>query len=367
VNPILLQRRRLLAASLLGGLGMQPSLAGHALPLAFPQDAGAHPDFATEWWYVTGYANSAGMEAAFGFQITFFRSRIAKTQAMQSRLAARQLLFAHAAVTDIQGRTFWHDQRVARSSGARSGTNPLDTAWADTGDTAVALHGWFLKRQGSDLQAHVHGADFSLDLTLKASQPLLLQGEQGLSRKGPRADATSYYYSLPHLQVQGDLLLRGQHHAVGAGSTAWLDHEWSQAYMPPAAVGWDWIGINLFDGSALMAFRMRDKTGAALWDGGAFRAQGATTTNFQHGEVEFKPLRLWKSPASQTSYPVEWLVRTPTGSYTVRALLDAQEMDSLTSTGSVYWEGLCEVLDSKRKRVGRGYLEMTGYASPLQM
>jgi len=33
----------------------------------------------------------------------------------------------------------------------------------------------------------------------------------------------------------------------------------------------------------------------------------------------------------------------------------------------VYWEGLCELLDSKGKLVGRGYLEMTGYASALRL
>jgi len=31
------------------------------------------------------------------------------------------------------------------------------------------------------------------------------------------------------------------------------------------AEGWDWIGINLDDGSALMAFRIRGKAGATLW------------------------------------------------------------------------------------------------------
>ena len=54
---------------------------GHKL--VFPADHGAHPQFRTEWWYVTGYAGDGNLEAAYGFQVTFFRSRVAQTQALQ--------------------------------------------------------------------------------------------------------------------------------------------------------------------------------------------------------------------------------------------------------------------------------------------
>jgi predicted secreted hydrolase len=83
--------------------------------------------------------------------------------------------------------------------------------------------------------------------------------------------------------------------------------------------------------------------------------------------VIFQPVRRWKSPLSQASYPVEWMVRTPADVYTVRALIDNQELDSRQSTGAIYWEGLSELIDSNGKLVGRGYLEMTGYASPLRL
>ena len=60
-------------------------------------------------------------------------------------------------------------------------------------------------------------------------------------------------------------------------------------------------------------------------------------------------------------------MRTPADFYTVRALLDDQELDSRTSTGALYWEGLSDLLDSQGRPVGRGYLEMTGYAKPLTL
>ncbi len=360
-------RRKVLSAGIWTSLSLGcPAMARPGPLLAFPRDGGAHPDFSTEWWYVTGWANAGGQTAAYGFQLTFFRSRIPKTQGMRSGLAARQLIFAHAAITNIRGRKHWHDQRMARSSGRAPGSSPTDTAWADSTHTAITLQDWSLVEQNQVLQANLRCADFSLALTLTPTQPVLLQGDQGLSRKGPDAAQTSYYYSLPHMQVQGALELHGKQLVVEPGSTAWLDHEWSQEMLHPDAVGWDWIGINLFDGSALTAFQLRDRRGAALWDGGSFRTQTVLHT-FQRGDVVFSPVRNWTSPLSQATYPVEWAVRTPSGTYTVRALLDNQELDSRASTGAIYWEGLSEVRDSQQRLVGRGYLEMTGYAAPMRM
>jgi len=361
------------AAGMVGATGTRGGSASAAQTLArvtprtllFPRDAGAHPEFKTEWWYITGWV---GAQADYGFQVTFFRSRVDGTQSMQSRLAARQLLFAHAAITDVKGKRLWHDQRMARWSGEAPGHNPTDSASASTQDTGVVLRDWSLLREGNTLRARVQATDFSMDLQCAATQPVLLQGDKGLSRKGPDPRQASYYYSLPQLRVGGTLTLQGKALELGGG-TAWLDHEWSEDILSGeagGAVGWDWLGINLLDGSALTAFQLRDASGAAVWDGGSFRS-GSTHYVFKRGEVIFKPTRLWRSPLSRASYPVEWMVRTPADFYTVKAVLENQELDSTNSTGAIYWEGLCEVWDSNQRLVGRGYLEMTGYASPLRL
>ena len=373
----LLSRRQLTQASLATAtVACLPGAARAAVdrpakplanPLAFPRDAGAHPDFQTEWWYVTGYANVAGQVAALGFQITFFRRRVASTQGLDSALAAKQLLFAHAAVSDVAGKVLWSDQRIARWSGVPGGANPADVAWARMDDTGVVLRDWSLLRTPEGvLRAQVRAADFALDLRFTDTQPLLLQGEQGRSRKGPDAAQFSYYYSRPQLRTEGEISLKGKRKVLDADSRAWLDQEWSDALLHPDALGWDWIGINLLNGSALTAFRLRRKDGSALWAGGSFR-QGARAVNFQPGEVVFEPERLWRSPRTQASYPVQWRVSTSLGTYTVQAVFDAQELDSRNSTGAVYWEGLCELVDSQQQLVGRGYLEMTGYAAPLKL
>ena len=355
-------RRALLALLLAARAGPAWALDASApaeQPLRFPADFGAHPETRTEWWYVTG-ALEAG-DRAWGFQITFFRVPTSIVGADASRFAARQLLFAHAAVSDLAERKMHHDQRIARAG--------FGIAEASVEDTMVVLGDWRLARSdvGGRSRYVAHAASesgaFAFDLVLAASEPLLLQGDAGVSRKGPRPGQFSRYYSEPQLAARGTLSVAGR--AVQVGGRAWLDHEWSDAYLDPAASGWDWIGMNLDDGGALMAFRIRRGDGSTLWSGGSHRPRGGTARAFADGEVVFTPGRTWTSAATRTRYPVEWQVRTPVGTFGVRALQDDQELDSRASTGTIYWEGLSLLLDPDGRRVGRGYLEMTGYAARL--
>ena len=361
------RRRTLVRAGLAASVGYSPlAYALARRPLEFPRDHGAHLEFRTEWWYLTGCLNTAAGEASFGFQITFFRSRVPATQNMRSQLTARQLVFAHAALTDVRGRRLLHDQRIARSSGQSPGANAADIAACGTETTSVVLKDWTLQRQGDRLLARTQATNFALRLELQATQRLLLQGDQGLSRKGPQANQASYYYSQPQLSVAGTIRVHGIQHTIAPGSKAWLDHEWSQQMLHPEAVGWDWIGINFFNGGALTAFRIRRQDGTPLWDGGSHRTE-STSHSFTQGEVTFTPQRTWRSPHSQALYPVEWTVQTPAGRFTLRAVIDQQELDSTSSTGAIYWEGLSELSEHTGALVGRGYLEMTGYASPLRL
>lgn len=341
---------------LLAGAAM-PTARADAPGLQFPADFGAHPARRTEWWYVTGSLQAD--TRLWGFQVTFFRSSTGLRSDAGSRFTAAELVFAHAAVTDLAERRLRHDQRVARSG--------FGIAQAAVGDTDVVLRDWRLNRSGSAYQAVVasDSAGFAFTLRIAPTQALLLQGEAGLSRKGPSPEHTSHYYSEPQLAVQGTLTLAGRPLAVTG--RAWLDHEWSEAFLPPQAIGWDWIGMNLDDGSALTAFRLRRADGTAVYAGGSFRRSGGATRNFAPDEVTFTPGRVWQSAASKARYPVQWRVTTPAGSFSVTALLDDQELDSRNSTGSVYWEGLSDLLDDAGQRIGRGYLEMTGYAATLRL
>ncbi len=363
MHPRALPRRTILACPLLAWPLLTRAQPVGARRLAFPRDHGAHPAQRTEWWYATGWLAAPGQaEPAYGFQVTFFRARTDVAADHPSRFAARQLLFAHAALTDLAAGRLLHDQRIARAGfGDR----------ADEDDTRVALRHWRFERAGpveasryrAELASEAGG--FAVALELAATQPLLLQGEAGLSQKGPRPEQASHYYSQPQLAVTGTLTRQGRPQPVQG--RAWLDHEWSDEYLAAEAQGWDWVGLNLADGSALMAFRIRRPDDGAYWAGGTLRRADGTLRRFGPDELRFEPLRRWTSPASRATYPVQWRLATPAGVFVVRALLDAQELDSRDSTGAIYWEGLSEVLDEAGRRIGLGYLEMTGRAERLRM
>ena len=340
--------------------GWRPGAAAPGTALVFPRDHGAHLETRVEWWYATGWL---GSEAApsHGLQLTFFRSRTGLAEDSRSRFAARQLLFADAAVTDLAGRRHLHAQRLARWSGDPA----AGAAHAALDDTDLRLADWSLRRRDGRYEARLPADGFTLDLVLTPTQPLLLQGDDGRSRKGPREAQFSRYYSEPQLALQGRIVVAGRE--VAASGRAWLDREWSDAYLAADAVGWDWIGMNLFDGSALMAFRIRRAEGSTLWAGGSWRSPAAAARYFAPDEVRFDAGRRWLSPASQARYPVQWQLQTPAGGFEVMALFDAQELDGRAGTGAIYWEGLAELRDGNGRRVGLGYLEMTGYAGRLRM
>ncbi|KAF3998359.1 lipocalin-like domain-containing protein [Glaciimonas immobilis] len=326
---------------------------GHRVRL--PQDFGAHPDFRTEWWYATGWLTTPDGKP-LGFQITFFRSATDHDRANPSAFAPTQLVIAHAALSDPASGKLLHDQKTARSG--------FGLAYAKTGNTDVALDDWRIVR-GSDGQyeVSVDARDFSFRFALTPTQLPLLQGEQGYSRKGPLSSQASYYYSEPQLRVSGTVTHAGRRDAVTG--TAWLDHEWSTSVLAEGASGWDWLGANLDDGSALMAFQIRRGDGSKLWAHAALRDANGRTTQFNQDQVNFVPQRNWRSPRTDASYPVQSILRTGAVEWLLTPLQDDQELDSRESTGSVYWEGAVTISRSG-KSVGRGYFELTGYVKPLK-
>jgi hypothetical protein len=110
--------------------------------------------------YTVPIGTKAGADAAFGFQVTFFRSRVPQTQDMRSGLAAKHLVIAHAALTDVKGKKLWHAQRLGRSSGVEPGQNPADNTWTSVHDTQLQLRDWSLQTQGHGLRTRVQGDDF---------------------------------------------------------------------------------------------------------------------------------------------------------------------------------------------------------------
>jgi predicted secreted hydrolase len=334
---------------------------GH--PPEFPRDTGAHPAFRTEWWYATGWLDTP-QGKPLGFQITFFRSATGHNTADPSAFAPSQLIIAHAALSDPAVGQLAHDQRIARQGFGLAGAAP--------GNTDVKLDTWRLVRApDGHYTVTVAASGFSLNLSLTPTQAPMVQGDAGYSQKGPLPAQASYYCSEPQLRVSGTVArVSGPGRETSAvtpvSGSAWLDHEWSSTMLSADAVGWDWLGANLSDGSALMAFKIRGRSGGAIWAHAALRDPHGNVTTFGRDQVDFVPLRTWRSPHTGTAYPVSVTLKAGSLAWQLTPLMDDQELDSRESTGAVYWEGAV-TLSREGKPIGRGYLELTGYNKKLDL
>jgi len=327
--------------------GFDPVVPGHALE--FPRDFGAHPGFRIEWWYVTGQLDAAGKP--LGFQVTFFRVRNPPAESNPSRFSPRQILFAHAALSDPARGHLLHDQRTQREFEG--------LVEARTGDTDVRLDDWTFVRENGAYHARVEADGFALDLAFTPTQEVMLEGDRGFSRKGPLVAQASYYYSEPQLAVSGRVTEGGKAREVTG--IAWLDHEWSSEPLAAEAAGWDWLGANLEGGGALMAFRMRSKDGGVLWSQATLREAGRAPIAVEGDTVRFTPRRTWTSPRTGVAYPVGMTIAVGGRRWNVEPIMDDQELDARASTGTLYWEGAARAVGEGAPG-GRGYLELTGYA-----
>ncbi len=328
--------------------------------LVFPRDHGAHPDFRTEWWYMTGLVD-ADDGNRYGFQLTFFRRGLAAGEAEpgSSALRARQVVAAHLAVADISKGQFHHAERLRRADGALAGFS--------TSDLEVWLDDWQLVR-GDDgtLTARVRDAatGIGLDLELRPQRELVLHGDRGYSRKGAQEGNASVYVSWTRLAVTGLLEVNGARVAVDGA--AWFDHEWGTSQLGESVVGWDWFSLRLDDGRDLMVYRLRRADGTADdVSSGTLVTVTGEVINLGADDVVIGPTGFWNSQGSGAAYPSGWTLRVPHYEIDLqlRPLISNAEVDGSRTTGVVYWEGPVVAAGST---TGEGYVELTGYAGSLE-
>jgi predicted secreted hydrolase len=332
---------------------------GAELELELPRDHGAHPDYRTEWWYVTGnVVDERG--APLGFQLTFFRSGLdpAPGDATDSPLRARQVWAGHLAVTDVRsGRTVFAE-RLRREGSAlvRAAQHDLD----------LALEDWSMARAATGrlvLRASDPAGGLGLALELAPQKPLVLHGDGGVSVKGAEPGNASAYLTWTRLAVTGSLTFAGTERAV-TGS-AWCDHEWGSGQLGADVVGWDWFGLQLEDGRELMVYSLRREDGSSHpASAGTLVAVDGGTRALVREDLELTVTDTWTSPRSGARYPAGWTLRVaPDIELRLRPLAADCELLTSGSTDVTYWEGPVELTGSAQ---GRGYAELVGYAHGMQ-
>ena len=332
------------------GAGFARALAPR--PLSFPADHGPHPDFRTEWWYYTGnLATPAGRHV--GFQLTFFRVALAAAdEPRASAWATRQLYVAHFAVTDTAGGRFHAASRASRAA--------LGLAGAGATPFRVWVEGWSAQGEGSSTRLRASDGDVALDVTVAPAKPVVLQGDRGLSRKGPEPGNASLYYSVTRMPARGAVRLAGE--TLEVSGEAWMDREWSTSALGAGVEGWDWFAVQLDDGRELMVYLLRRRGGAIdPFSAGTLVAADGTTRRLDAGDVRVEALAHWTSPRSGVRYPSRWRLSVPAAD--LRLEIEPRLADQELSVGTRYWEGAVTVAGSAAGRpvAGRGYVELVGY------
>ena len=326
-------------------------------PFVFPEDHGAHPDFRTEWWYVTSNLETADGRR-FGAHFTIFRNALAPAGSALDTLggwATRQVYMGHFAVADPAGDRFLEAERFTRGAAGLAG--------AESDPVRVWMDDWTLEQTGDSvfpLRLAAGGPDAAVELEFVPEKPLVLQGDRGLSRKGDDPGNASFYYSFTRLRTEGVVRIDGVEHRVTGRS--WLDREWSTSALDSTQAGWDWFALQLDDGRDVMVYRLRGRDGSTdPLSKGVLVARDGAARPLDVDDFSLEVVETWRSPIDGAEYPSVWRVRVPAEGVDlrVRPILRDQEMNVTVR----YWEGAVDLLDvGSGVPIGRGYVELTGYA-----
>jgi len=361
--PALPQGGTLTVSGALGGADTSAEGYARAVeprPFLFPEDHGPHPEFRTEWWYWTGNLETEDGRA-FGYQFTLFRSALAPAaQARESAWGARDVYLGHFTVTDVVGGAFHPAERFSRAAVGLAGASaqPFKVWLEDWEAASVGEATWPVRlRAETDTVA--------LELLLEPGKPPVLQGDKGLSQKGPQRGNASYYYSMTRMPSRGTVRVEGRTYPVKGQS--WMDREWSTSALSEDQVGWDWFSLQLSDGSELMYYQLRRKDGSAdRFSAGTWvpppGAASSELVRVSREDVRLEVLDTWKSPRSKGAYPSRWRLRVE--KLGLDATVTPRLADQELPVSVLYWEGSVGVEGSREGKplTGRGYVELTGYA-----
>jgi predicted secreted hydrolase len=369
-------KNRLAAVALLSAVPLSAAtgeLYRKALPgyqFQFPRDHFNHEEFRTEWWYYTGNLRAEDGRR-FGFELTFFRHGINRDQNMSPNVwDVQDVWLAHFALSDIDGRHFYHTERLNRAGAGMAG--------ADAGRALVWNGNWQVQWQlegrskagFSQKKLRAIADSFAVELSMRSGKAPVIHGTNGVSQKSAGAGRASHYISLTRLNTEGKITVEGKEFVVEG--LAWMDHEFFTHSLESNQSGWDWFSLQFEDGSELMLYRLRRKDGTAEpYSSGTYVDAQGRARHLSLDQYQMEPLKIWTSPATGAKYPIAWSIRVPSIRLeaSVQTALAQQELVGKLGEAPTYWEGAIDVSgtrDGKPLR-GQGYLELTGYAGAVRM
>ncbi|MCH7737645.1 MAG: hypothetical protein IH872_09640 [Chloroflexi bacterium] len=341
--PVLVLCAVVLLAVACGGEATPAAGTAPAPLVTLPADEGPH-DSIIEWWYFNGlFTDDRGREYSYHY-VTF--------QGESAGAAVPHLLQAslgdHTAGEHLTG------EQVL-----------LDTLDPNATGVDVTVNGWEMRGDGDLYSLEFGLGDYSLDLEAVSSRPPVLHQGVGLVDLGPAGN--TFYYSRTRLDLTGSITIGGEQRPV-TGIT-WMDHQWGD--IVGQRVGWDWISLQLDDGSDLMAVMVWDPVDRTPFAGyGTLVSPDGSVLTLEQDDVSISSSEIWTSPATGIGYPSGWTLTVP--SLEIRLVLEPVLVDSEFAgsryTPAAYWEGEVRAKGTRQGRGigGRGFVELVGY-DPRQL
>ncbi len=350
------------------------TIAAAPYSFSFPRDHYSHPGYQTEWWYYTGHVRAADGRR-FGYELTFFRVGVRPgdpgPRGGQSKWRGNELFPAHFALTDEQGKTFYHVERFAREAlgMGRASSTALDVKADDW-----TLRGDPLPGKPEFERMVVHASDDgaagvdAIDFVQVPEKPPAVHGLGGVSRKAGCASCASHYYSYTRLRTTGTLTFDGV--PLRVDGISWMDHEFGSGELEANQAGWDWFSLQLDDGREIMLYLLRRKDGSVTPESsGSLVERDGSVRHLPRGAFTIRATGAWRSPHTGGLYPSGWRVSVPKAGVdvTLTPVLADQELGG-TAVNVSYWEGAVDVRSADGAApLGVGYVELTGYAGAISL
>ena len=304
-----------------------------------PHDESVHLS-GLEWFYFNGHLTAEnGQEFSYHF-VTF---QTVQPSGLTTRLA--QLSWAdHANVLHLT------EERAAV---------PLPEA--SSGEFDMPTADWRMSGNGEDYHLSFGVGDYTVELEAESKKPAVLHHGSGLVDLG--VAGKTYYYSRTRLETSGTVTVAGVSHAVTGIS--WMDHQWGE--FTTLGIGWDWLSLNLDDGSDLMVSVVWEQEGhKPISTYGTYVPADASAIHLPGDDISLDSSGTWTSPATGAVYPMDWRLQVDSLELDLSLTASMEEAEFALSTfiPVIYWEGSVGATGTRQGTpvAGRGFVEMVGYA-----
>lgn len=335
--------------------------------LVFPRDHGAHPEFRTEWWYDSGHLDAED-GSRYGFHLAFFVRRTEGdiVYGVPAPLIANPAHSAHLAISDLQSKKLYFDERFSNDAGhRRPGQGRAATERLD-----LSNKGWSAQERDGIHYVEAESRSHAIELALTPTKPMVLYGEDGFLLKGMGKDGKkhgSFYTGYSSLEGKG--LIRVDGKTLEVEASAWFDHEFGSYHLSRSQRGWDWFSVQLDDGSELMVYLMKAKDGVPDRSYGVWIDPAGQGTHLCRTDISLRPTAHWKSPMTGAIYDTDWSLEVKSRDLILDLKAEIPESEIMSwGAVTVYWEGavMANGKRSGKSISGRGFVEQAGRAHVMR-